>query len=86
MRKSEFYGSMLSDNSISRYRQLELPIRKERFSRCKKYVVTFVSHYLWYRGKGIFSSSHHVLSVFSSYWLQRLYGSREMDPASKWRR
>src|SRR5713101_2268705 len=53
-----------SHNS-SRYRQLELPIRKEIFSRCRKDGVTSASHYAWCRRKVMPSTSLAVLSVSS---------------------
>src|SRR3989442_1507476 len=53
---------VLSDNNSSRYRQLELPIRKEIFGRCRKDVVTSASHYSWCRRKVMLSTSLAVLS------------------------
>src|SRR5438445_9691993 len=53
---------LLSDNNSSRYRQLELPIRKEIFGRCRKDVVTSASHYSWCRRKVMLSTSLAVLS------------------------
>src|SRR5260370_15294677 len=59
-------GYLLSDNNSSRYRRLELPIKKEIFSRCRKDIVTSASHYSWDRRKDMLSASLPVLSV-SSY-------------------
>lgn len=75
-------ASLLSDNNSSRYRQLELPIRKEIFSRCRKEILSTASHSSWDRRKAMLNAS--LLSAKKVYlsWYRYLVRTEASNSAA----